>query len=197
MADKKPWIDDYMIRRAKIRWRNFAGREERYNAKGARNFTIFLTPHDSERLTELGLNVKTLPPKEEGQVPQDILKVKVNFKGRPPRLVLVTHRGRTTLDEESAMTLDLAEIKRVPGANGEQEEMVDLILSPYHWNDDQDPSRGGVAVSLKAIYMTIVEDELEIAYGDLPEASGSLRGREYTPFDDENDAIDAGVVAFR
>lgn len=177
MADKKkPYIPDYVIKDATIRWRNFAGREEKFNAKGERNFTIFLTPHDSERLTEMGLNVKTLPVREgyENEPPQDILKVKVNFKGRPPRLVLVTSRGRTQLGEDEAMILDTAEMKK-----------VDLILSPYWWEVN---GIEGIAVSLKAIYMTIVEDELEIAYGDLPEATSSLRGRDYTPnveFEDE------------
>lgn len=173
MADRKPWIPDYTIMDAQIRWRNFAGRAERYNAPGSRNFTIFLNKEDSERLTDMGLNVKTLPVREEGQEPQDILKVKVSFKGRPPRLVLVTHRGRTQLGEQEAMMLDTAEIKK-----------VDLILSPYYWDDDADPTRGGVAVSLKAIYMTIVEDELEMLYGDLPEATGALRGRDYTPLEE-------------
>lgn len=172
--DKKPWIPDYTIKDAKIRWRNFAGRAERYNAAGDRNFTIFLTPEDSEALTAMGLNVKTLPAREEGQAPQDILKVKVKFTGRPPRLVLVTHRGRTTLDEETAQMLDFAEIQK-----------VDLILSPYHWDADDGSGRGGVAVSLKSIYMTIVEDELEVAYGDIPEASSALRSFEYTPDEEQ------------
>lgn len=172
--NNKPWIPDYTIKDAKIRWRNFAGREEKFNPKGDRNFTVFLEPHDAEHLANLGLNVKTLPPKEEGATPQDILKVKVNFKGRPPRLVMVTHRGRTQLDEDTAMMLDLAEIKK-----------VDLIISPYYW-ELEGTDKSGIAVSLKAIYMTIVEDELEMAYGDLPEASGALRSFDYTPdFDEE------------
>lgn len=171
MADKKPWIPDYTIKDAKIRWRNFSGREEKFNAKGDRNFTIFLEQHDSERLTDLGLNVKTLPALEDGTLGQDILKVKVNFKGRPPRLVLVTHRGRTLLGEDEAMMLDLSEIKK-----------VDLILSPYWWDVN---GNEGVAVSLKTIFMTIVEDELEIAYSDIPEATGALRGREYTPNEED------------
>ena len=169
--DKKPWIPDYTIKDAKIRWRNFAGRAEKYNAAGARNFTIFLTPEDAAALAKMGCNVKTLPQREEDDTQTDILKVKVNFNGRPPRLVLVTHRGRTQLGEDEAMILDTAEIAK-----------VDLILSPYHWDVD---GAEGVATSLKAIYMTIVEDELEMAYGDLPEATGALRGREYAPEEDE------------
>lgn len=173
MADKKPWIPDYTIKDAKIRWRNFAGREAKFNAKGNRNFTIFLEQRDAEALSDMGLNVKTLPPREEGQPQQDILKVKVNFNGRPPRLVLVTHKGRTQLDEETAMLLDTAEIQK-----------VDLILSPYHWDIE---GNSGVAVSLKAIYMTIVEDELEMMYSDLPEATGNLNSLEYTPdFEEES-----------
>lgn len=189
---KLPWIDDYTIKRAKIRWRNFAGRQERFNAEGDRNFTIFLTPHDSERLTEIGLNVKTLPPKEEGQDPLDFLKVKVNFRGRPPRLVLVTHRGRTQLDQDTAGLLDTAEIKRIETPDGRIEEMVDLILSPYWWENEQ-AGTGGIAVSVKSLYMTIVEDELEMMYGDLPEASGALRSLDYTPFNSEEDASESGV----
>jgi len=168
MADKKPWIEDYTIKNARLMWRNFAGREAKYNAKGQRNFTIFLTPEDAETLARQGLNVKTLPILEEGTPGQDILKVKVNFNGRPPRLILVTHRGRTMLDEETAMMLDMASISK-----------VDLILSPYHWEND---GKEGVAVSLKAIYMTIVEDDLEIEYGDLPDAHASALGSfNYTP----------------
>lgn len=168
----KPWIPDYMIKDARIGWRNFEGRGEKYNAVGDRNFTIFLTPHDSERLTEQGLNVKTLPPREEGDEPRDILKVKVKFTptARPPRLVLVTHRGRTELDADTARMMDLAQIQK-----------VDLILSPYWWENE---GKEGVAVSLKAIYMTIVEDELEKAYSDLPEATAAIRGMEYTPNDE-------------
>jgi hypothetical protein len=173
MADKKPWIPDYIIKDARIMWRNFGGRQERFNAKGSRNFTIFLRPEDSERLTEMGLNVKTLPPREEGEQPQDILKVKVNFDtGRPPRLVMVTHRGRTQLGPDEAQLLDFAQIQK-----------VDLILSPYYWDVE---GKEGIAVSVKSLFMTIVEDELEIEYGDIPEASSAARSFEYTPADDED-----------
>lgn len=187
---KHPYIEDYTIKKAKIRWRNFEGREERFNAKGDRNFTIFLTPHDSERLTEMGLNVKTLPARpdaEEGTPQQDILKVKVKFgpNNRPPRVVLVTHRGRTMLGENEMMMVDAAEIARVQNAHGETEEMVDLILSPYWWDNN---GKEGIAVSLKAIYITIVEDELEMMYGDIPEATGALRGRAYTADEDPEEA---------
>jgi hypothetical protein len=174
MAPKKPWIPDYTIKDARLMWRNFAGIEAKYNAKGNRNFTIFLTPEDSENLTRMGLNVKTLPIRDEDpddKVAQDILKVKVNFKGRPPRLVLVTHKGRTQLDEDTAMLLDAAYMKN-----------VDLILSPYWWDVD---GKEGVAVSIKAIYMTIVEDELEMMYSDLPDATGNINNLDYTPDEEE------------
>jgi len=171
---KKPWIPDYTIKHAKIRWRNFGGKVEKFNLNGERYFTIFLEPHDAEALASMGLNVKTLPIKEEGQEPQDILKVKVNFKGRPPRLVLVTSRGRTTLGEDEANALDLAQIKRDKDNN----ELVDLILSPYWWEMN---GKEGVAVSVKTLFMTIEEDELEMMYSDIPEASSALSNRDYTP----------------
>lgn len=171
---KKPYLPNVTIKDATIRFRNFAGRAEKYNAKGDRNFTIFLRPEDSEALTAMGLNVKTLPvrPGYEEESPQDILKVKVKFGDYPPRLVMVTSRGRTQLGEDEAMLLDAAEISK-----------VDLILSPSYWEVD---GNSGIACYLKAIYVTIVEDELEIAYGDIPDATSSMRGREYTvEFEDE------------
>ena len=167
-AAKKPYLPNVTIKDATIRFRNFAGRAEKYNAKGDRNFTIFLRPEDSENLVKMGLNVKTLPIREgyENEPPQDILKVKVKFGDYPPRLVMITSRGRTTLGEEEAQLLDMAEIGK-----------VDLILSPSYWEVD---GSTGIACYLKAIYITIVEDELEIAYGDIPDATGAMRGRDYT-----------------
>lgn len=178
LKKKHGQIPNYTIKDAKVRWRNFAGREERFNAKGDRNFTIFLTPEDSANLTAMGLNVKTLPQREEDAAPQDILKVKVNFRGRPPSLVLVTHRGRTRLDEDTAGMMDTAQV-----------EKIDLILSPYWWGDED---KGGVAVSVSSLFMTIVEDELEVLYGDIPEASSALRSFEYTPDFDEEESEQSG-----
>lgn len=146
---------------ARIIFRNFAGKEGRYNREGDRNFCVLLTDDVAEAMAKDGWNIKTLKPREEGDAPQPYLQVSVNFRGRPPRIVMITSRGRTDLDEDMVELLDWADI-----------ENVDFIVNPYHWavNDEE-----GVKAYLKSMFVTIREDELELKYADIedvPSRSG-------------------------
>ena len=107
-----------------------------------------------------GWNVKTLNPREEEleENPEapgtPWLPVKINYaKGRPPKIVLVTDRGQTVLDEDTVGELDWAEITN-----------VDLIVRPYSYD-----VRGsqGIAAYVQSMYVTIDEDPLERKYGEL------------------------------
>lgn len=154
MADKR--IPNLTMEDARIMWRNFAGVEKKYNAEGDRNFVIFLDDETAAVLRNDGWNVKVLEPRDPEERPQPFLKVSVNFKGpRPPRLVMITSRGRTTLPEEAAGILDWAMIKQ-----------VDLIVRPYQWEVN---GNSGVKAYLQSLYMTIEEDALELKYADVPE----------------------------
>jgi len=84
------------------------------------------------------------------------LPVSVNFKGRPPRIVLITSRGRTNLDESTVEMLDWADIIN-----------VDLIIRPYEWTVN---NKSGVKAYLQSIYATIDEDPLEVKYNQLDQA---------------------------
>lgn len=139
-----------------IIFRNFAGREGQYNREGDRNFAVLLDEKVAHDMAEDNWNVKWLRPRneEEGEAPQAYLPISVNFKGRPPRIVLVTSRGRTNLDESQVETLDWVDIIN-----------VDLIVRPYEWTVNQ---KSGVKAYLQSIYVTIDEDPLEIKYSELP-----------------------------
>lgn len=141
---------------AHIVFRNFGGREGLYNSEGDRSFSIRLTDEQADHLEKKGWNVKRKPPREEGDDNFNHLPVKVGFKGpRPPRIVMVTSRGRTNLDETLCEILDFADIKT-----------VDLIVRPYQWAVN---GKTGIKAYLHAIYVTINEDELELKYQDVPE----------------------------
>jgi hypothetical protein len=140
----------------KIVFRNFSGKEGQYNREGDRNFAVLLNDEVASQMAEDGWNVKWLKPREdveEEESPQAYLQVSVNFKGRPPRIVMITTRGRTNLDEGSIEMLDWADIIN-----------VDLIVRPYAWNVS---GKTGIKAYLQSIYVTIEEDELEKKYAEL------------------------------
>lgn len=152
MADS----NNVVMEEVRIIFRNFSGKESEFNREGDRNFAVLLDDTIANAMQEDGWNIKWLKPREdadEGETDQAYLQVSVNFKkGRPPRIVLVTSRGRTNLSEEEVEMLDWVDIQN-----------VDLIVRPYHWNVND---KTGIKAYLQSLYVTIEEDELERKYAD-------------------------------
>ena len=142
----------------RIIFRNFSGKEGQYNREGDRNFAVLLDEQTAEVMAKDDWNVKWLRPRdeEEESTPQAYLPISVNFKGRPPRIVLITSRGRTNLDESSVEMLDWADIIN-----------IDLIVRPYEWTVN---NKSGIKAYLQSIYVTIEEDALEMKYSELDTA---------------------------
>lgn len=134
---------------------NFAGEAEKFNAEGDRYFNVGIAPEDVDELRAKGWNVKEWAGKEEGDEPFFFIKTKVSFKFKPPRLVLITSRGRVPLDEETCDMLDWQEY-----------EFVDVILSASHYTMN---GRSGISAYLKTGMFVVREDELEQKYAHLPE----------------------------
>lgn len=145
-----------------IRFRNFAGKEGNYNAAGDRNFCLLLNPEDADELSAEGWNVRFLNPKDPGDEPVPYIQIKVGFggKGRPPKVVMITKKGKTQLDEESISNLDWAEI-----------EFADIAINPYHYHVS---GRNGIKAYLKTMYVTIAEDEFEDQYYDIPDSAQNI-----------------------
>lgn len=142
---------------ARLIFKNFKGEETPYNRAGDRNFCVVIEDEGVARqLLADGWNVKTLAPREEGDVERYYIKVKISFRGRPPKIVMVTSRGKTEIPEELVDMLAYADMRT-----------VDLIVRPYNWD-----VRGekGVSGYLKTMYVTINEDELEVKYADVEDA---------------------------
>lgn len=151
-----------LMENARIIFRNFAGKEGQYNREGDRNFAVLLDDGIAKLLDDDGWNVKWLKAREEGEEEQPYLQVSVNFKGRPPKCVMITSRGRTDLGEDEIELLDWADIRT-----------IDLIVRPYEWTVN---GKSGIKAYLKSIFVTIEEDALDLKYQDVEEV-GARGGR--------------------
>ena len=154
MAGEKGTV---LLEGVRIIFRNFTGKEGQYNREGDRNFGVIIPDQaTAEAMLTDGWNIKYLKPREDDEEGEETpwLSVSVNFdKGRPPKIMLVTSRGRTNLDEDSVETLDWADITN-----------VDLIVRPYTWEVS---GRTGIKAYLQSMYVTIEEDELERKYAEM------------------------------
>ena len=145
------------IENAKIGFRNFGGVEGQFNPAGKRNFCVFLDTDFAETLIKDGWNIRWLQPKDENEERQAYLQVAVSYDTVEPKIVLITGAGKTILNEDNVNVLDWADI-----------EMVDLIITPYHWNVS---GKSGIKAYIKSMYVTIVEDEFEQKYYDVPDSA--------------------------
>lgn len=112
-------IDD-----ARIIYRNFAGRGDKYNREGDRNFAVVIPDEEmAKELSDRGWNVKIKPPREDGDTPFMFLPVKVKFNDRGPNVYLKTGNNQNRLDEESIGLIDNIDIIG-----------VDLDIRPFDWD---------------------------------------------------------------
>jgi hypothetical protein len=160
----------------RIIYRNFSGLPLMFNLAGQRNFCIPLEEEQAKRMERVGWNVRWQKPRlEDEDKPRPIIKVNVKYETRdgrkttPPKIVMLTSRGKTELDESMVGILDRADIVT-----------ADLIINPYPYTMQ---GRSGYSAYLKTMYVVIQEDELEIRYNDVDgEVSSSPVPAEGVPF---------------
>ena len=138
------------IEDAQILFRNFEGREGKFNVKGDRNFVVVLPLDVAQRMAEDGWNVKFKDPRDEGDDSTAQLAVAVSYKYRPPRIVMITSSTRVPLNEDNVDILDGVDIKT-----------VDLVINPHQW---EAAGKGGIKAYLKTMFVIVAEDDLERKY---------------------------------
>lgn len=148
-----------VIENAEIVLRNFSGKKGPYNEAGDRNFCVFLPEDLATHLDRCGYNIRWTKPREEGDEPRPYLQITFKYRARdgrelrPPRIVMMTSRGKTDLDESVVSQLDYVEIIK-----------ADLIFRSREWKVGD---KFGVKAYLQSLFVTIHEDPLEAKYADV------------------------------
>lgn len=156
-AVAKTRLPNLMYEGRRILFRNFGGVAGRFNAAGQRNFCVVIDPTEVDAMREEGWNIKELKARNDDEDILYYMKVKVNLESfRPPTIVMITSRGRTTLPEDMLGFLDWADI-----AN------ADMSINPSRWT--MDGGKTGITGYLKTIFITIEEDRIERKYADVPD----------------------------
>lgn len=151
MLKSKPKTEKLEVRidNARVMFRNFAGAEGNFNPAGNRNFCVFLPDDIARSMESDGWNIRWLNARE-GEEPQAMISVKLNYGNYPPNVVLVSDGKMSKLSEANVNVLDFAEF-----------EQVDLILRGYHWEVS---GKSGIKAYLKEGYFVLVVDELAKKY---------------------------------
>lgn len=129
-------IDD-----AKIIFKNFEGRGDKFNRAGDRNFSLLIEdPNTADALVKEGWNVKIKPGRDEDEEPFMRLPVKVKFTEYGPNVYLRTGDRVNKLDEESISCLDDIDI-----------ESVNMDIRPYDWEVNGRTGRTAYLQSMEVI----------------------------------------------
>lgn len=152
-------LNNINLENATLIFKNFSGRVSEYNKDGSRSFGVLIDDDLAGRLENDGWRVKYLRPREDD--PDDHrqawLPVKVKFNNYPPLITLINSRGKKRLDEDTVEQLDWSRFKK-----------CDLVIRPYNYPEIAGRP-AGVAAYLKAMYVTLDEDEFEMRYNDIPD----------------------------
>lgn len=102
----------------RITFRNFSGKEGKYNAEGERSFCVIIDdPNVAQKLSDEGWNISIRKPRDEEDEPDHILRVKVTQKSRDgkgftrlPSIYLHKNGNHVRLNGTSVSDLDFADI---------------------------------------------------------------------------------------
>lgn len=129
-------IDD-----AKIIFKNFEGRGDKFNREGDRNFSLLIEDEQTaDAMIKEGWNVRIKPGRDEEEGPFMRLPVKVKFTEYGPTVYLNSAGNVTKLDEESIACLDNIDI-----------ESVDMDIRPYDWEVNGRIGRSAYLQSMEVV----------------------------------------------
>jgi hypothetical protein len=158
MPDNSPKVT---LENVRLIYRNFSGREGRFNKEGERQFCAILPEELAGKMLQDGWNIKRLKPRDQDEDADDAenavegepyLPIKVGYKFRAPRITQITSTNRTPITEDMVGSLDWVDVLN-----------CDLVARGRDWDN---PVAGGPTITawLQTMYITIDEDELDRKY---------------------------------
>lgn len=162
---------DVTFKDVELRWKNFSGKADDFNAEGNRYFNIVLNKEWADYLNEVelttksgrtvkGANVKTRVP--QGGEGDPLYTLRVKFGAYPPEeMWRVTSRGKMKLSMENVGNLDREYIEKAK---------VMVTLSPY-----ERPGNVGITAYCKKLIVWVREDGFDDDedFANLPIVGGS------------------------
>lgn len=146
-----PRLENLNIENARIIFRNFSGKPDRFDKVGHKNFNVILDPEQADKLSRDGWNVKV---RHDSRDPDGddmfLLPVEIKYEVYPPKIYMITEKNKILLDEDTVGQLDDAEIKN-----------IDLVIRPYSWEVN---GKTGVKAYVRKMYVTIEEDVFASKY---------------------------------
>ena len=137
-----------VIKDADIRWKNFSGRESKFNPAGKRNFALFLDANDPDFIDDLvadGWNVRTREYDNPDRPNEYYISVEVNFDYfQPPVVKMIQGTRGLVLDETTVGRLDSTLITK-----------ADVVIRPRHWEVN---GKTGVKAYLHTLRAEVEED---------------------------------------
>lgn len=157
-----------------ITFKNFSGRETRYNRAGNRNFAIVLDDETADELLAQGWNIHVKEYADGGR--RNTLPVSIGYSEKyQPIVVMVTPKGeyfkKTNLTEETVGELDAARVVRAR-----------VILNGRTWSNAQGNS--GIKAWLDNGYFVIEKDVFADEFPEEPS------------FDDDVEIVSAEEAPF-
>lgn len=153
-------MPDVVLENVSLKFLNFSGRIDQYNANGRRKFSVVLPPEVARDMEKDGWNVKW--PKPRPDFPDDdpfdpTLAVEASYRIFSPQITVVLGKRRVNYTEDMLDLLDTADIIN-----------VDLVIQPSFYDN---PTGAGVKAYLKKAFITIEEDVLDKKYAHLEDGN--------------------------
>lgn len=135
---------------AEIIFRNFEGREDKFNRAGSRNFSVILTEDQAVELHDMGCNVKRTKPRDGEEEGRPYVKILLGLYD--PEIYVISRGRKKLLAPSQYGKLDRLEI---------EEADLEVSKSSKMWESN---GKTGYSLYLETLVVTVRESRILSKY---------------------------------